>query len=97
MNDPVVTTEPVADPRPPFTRAQRQALDLLARGGARYGTRISVMKELKDMGLCCPHEEKRRKGKGRWTWRPTALGWETIKQRRGCQQVEVVTIRGAEA
>lgn len=59
-----------------FTKAQRQAIDLLARGGARYGTRIAVMKELQAMGLCDSHKNQY----GRWVWRPTAKGWEVITE-----------------
>lgn len=59
---------------PTFTKAQRQALELLARGGARYGTRVEVMKELKAMGLCAAHQNS----KGRWVWRPTEKGWKAV-------------------
>lgn len=62
-----------------FTNEQKQALALLSRGGARYGTRIAVMKSLKDMGLCYAHD-KGTKGKGRWTWRPTDTGRKAIAE-----------------
>jgi len=71
-----------------YTRAQLQALELLARGGARYGTRIEEMRQLKDMGLCYAHDKGdvrkpgswgSRKKIGRWTWRPTPAGWDAIK------------------
>lgn len=62
----------------PLTRKQKQALDLLARGGARYGTRYTEMQELLEMGLCYAHDNG-KKGKGRWTWRPTEKGWRMIR------------------
>lgn len=54
-----------------FTREQRMALDLLACGHVRYGTRIEVMKQLRDMGLCYAHDNGAHLRKGRWIWRPT--------------------------
>lgn len=63
-----------------FTEKQRQALDLLARGGARYGTRINEMRELKAMGLCYAHDKGKGFGVGRWVWRPTQAAVE-VNQR----------------
>ena len=67
-----------------LNKKQRQALDLLARGGARYGTRIDVMKQLASMGLCYAHD-KGTKGKSRWTWRPTPQGCAVIASLKGTQ------------
>jgi len=71
-----MTTTPQAGVR--YTRAQRQALALLARGGARYGTRYVVMCQLRDMGLCYAHDKGEHLTKGRWTWRPTEAGRAAI-------------------
>lgn len=56
-----------------FTKRQRVALRLLARGGARYGTEYEAMTELRDMGLAYAHDTG-KPPPGRWTWRPTAAG-----------------------
>lgn len=60
-----------------FTKRQRTALRLLARGGARYGTMHTEMTELKRMGLAFAFDH-RRPGPGRWTWRPTQAGRAAI-------------------
>lgn len=60
-----------------FTRAQKGALRLLARGGARYGARYGIMTELRDLGLCYAHDTG-KPPPGRWTWRPTAAGRAAI-------------------
>lgn len=60
-----------------LTKAERVALKFLARGGARYGTRLREMRLLKDKGLAYAHD-KGTEGPGRWTWRPTQAGWHLI-------------------
>lgn len=63
----------------PLTRRQRGALHLLARGGARYGTRHDAMAELRDLGLAYAHDKGGlREYPGRWTWRPTPAGRAAI-------------------
>lgn len=57
-----------------LTRDQQRALALLVRqGGARYGTQIGAMRDLKSMGLAAAHDTG-KKGAGRWVWRPTPKG-----------------------
>lgn len=64
-----------------FTRLQKRALRLLARGGVRYGTQITEMRQLRDMGLCYAHDKgEQPNGKGRWTWRPTDEGRRVIAE-----------------
>ncbi len=63
-----------------MTRKERQALILLGRGGARYGTRITEMYALKERGLCYAHDKGPSVGAGRWTWRPTEAGWKAIAE-----------------
>lgn len=65
-----------------FTRSQRQALALLGTGGARYGTRYEVMRELKEMGLCYAHDKGSHLRRGRWTWRTTQKGREAYESLR---------------
>jgi hypothetical protein len=62
--------------KPILSRDQRFALKLLARGGARYGTRISAMKQLQDMGICRALMDRH----GRWVWVPTDKGTKLISQ-----------------
>ena len=61
------------------------ALQLLARGGARYGTMYEQMAELRDMGLCAAQQKlgKIVNGKevGGWIWRPTTLGRAIIMEK----------------
>ena len=55
-----------------MTKRQRAAVRLLATGGARYGTMLTEMRQLRDMGLAQAWDT----GKvlpGRWTWRPTDM------------------------
>ncbi len=70
---------------PPLTRRHIVALQLLARGGARYGTMHEQMTELRDMGLCRAHEKPGRvvhgKMVGQWTWRPTDAGLAVIAEK----------------
>lgn len=70
---------PSVDPTP-FTEKQMQALELLATGGARYGTRFDDMTALKDMGLCYAHSKGDEGRVGNWTWRPTEKGWSVIEE-----------------
>ena len=56
-----------------LTRRQAIALRLLARGGARYGTRHAEMTALRDMGLAVAHDTG-KPSPGKWTWRPTEAG-----------------------
>ncbi len=63
-----------------LNKAEKAALRLLARGGARYGTRIAEMRSLKARGICYAHDKGPAFNKGRFTWRPTKYGWEVIKE-----------------
>lgn len=65
-----------------LNKDELKALNLLARGGARYGTRITEMQSLKAKGLCYAHDNGEHRKKGRWTWRPTEKGWTLIKLRQ---------------
>lgn len=68
-----------------LTPSQRKALDLLIRqGGARYGTQIAAMRDLKSMGLCAAHDTGKN-GAGRWVWRPTARALALIAAVEGSQ------------
>lgn len=51
---------------------------LASQRWVRYGTRITEMRQLKDMGLCYAHNEgpEHPRKAGRWTWRPTPKGLE---------------------
>jgi hypothetical protein len=64
----------------PLTRKHVVALQLLARGGARYGTMYAQMAELRDMGLCQAHQTP-GKTVGQWTWRPTDAGRALIAEK----------------
>lgn len=59
--------------RPDLSKSQREALRLLSRGGARYGTRTADMQALKAHGLAVAHDTG-KPPPGRWTWRPTEAG-----------------------
>ena len=64
-----------------LTRDQRKALELLVnQGGARYGTQIVAMRELKALGLCMSHDTGKC-GAGRWTWRPTPEGVALLRSK----------------
>lgn len=67
-------------PQLQFNKAEMAALRLLARGGARYGTRIAIMYSLKDRGICYAHDKGSHIGAGRFTWRPTQYGWKVIRE-----------------
>lgn len=68
------------DTTPTWTRKEQQALDLLARGAVRYGTRIGEMRKFKALGLCCAYDRGSHLKRGRWLWVPTAKGWEVLKK-----------------
>lgn len=65
-----------------YNRKQIQALELLARGGARYGTRIEDMRFLKERGFCAAFSKGREGTRGNWTWRPTQAGRDEIARVR---------------
>ena len=77
--------EPQETTAPQLSRRHIVALQLLARGGARYGTMHAEMAELRDMGLCRSHQKPGRvvRGKlvGDWTWRPTDAGRAVIVEK----------------
>lgn len=61
-----------------WTKKQRRAMALLARGGVRYGTMHAQMSRLRDLGLAYAHNTG-VPGLGQWTWRLTPDGWATAK------------------
>ena len=64
-----------------LTRTQTPAFDLLAfQGAVRYGTRITEMRHLKTLGICCAYDKGPHLHKGRWVWVPTKRGHELIAE-----------------
>lgn len=63
----MVRKKPQLQNLPGFSKRQNVAIRLLARGGARYGTMLDEMKQLKTMGYAVAAQNRAQ----RWVWHPT--------------------------